>query len=87
MLVNGNRYNVLFLHAYEILLRTPSIDLSLRILADPSTDLRRYNAPSVDEIAVLLPGDDTNTSNVSWCQSQYERGGPRVGLVFFLKGR
>jgi hypothetical protein len=32
----------------------------LRILADPSTDLRRYNAPSVDEIAVLIPGDQSN---------------------------
>jgi hypothetical protein len=28
-------------------------------MADPSTDLRWYNAPSVDKIALIIPGDQT----------------------------
>jgi hypothetical protein len=63
MLTWTNQYNLMFLHAYEILQRTPSHDLSLWILADPSTNLRQYNAPSIDEIAVLIPDDETIAAN------------------------
>jgi len=63
ILMQTNRYSQLFLHAFEILERTPSMDLGIRILADPSTDLRRYNAPAVDEIAVILPGEQTRALN------------------------
>ena len=55
-LLDINPYKNVFLHAFEILQRIPSTDLSIRILADPSTDLRRYNIPTVDEIAIILPG-------------------------------
>jgi hypothetical protein len=64
MLAECNRYSMLLLHAYEILHQTPSIDLSLCILADPSTDLQWYNTLSVDKIAVLLPRINTNASNL-----------------------
>ena len=33
------------------------------MVADPTTDLRRYNAPSVDEIAVIVPGDQTRAND------------------------
>lgn len=49
----------MFLHAFEILQQTPSRDLAIQIVADPSTDLRRYNVPTVQEIAVIIPGDHT----------------------------
>jgi len=56
LLMQINRYAQLFLHAFEVLDRTPSRDLAIKILADPSTDLRRYNVPTVDEISVIVPG-------------------------------
>jgi hypothetical protein len=58
-----NRYKDLFLHAFEILNTTPSRDLAIQIVADPSTDLRRYNVPTVNEIAVIIPGDPTYAVN------------------------
>jgi Helitron helicase-like domain at N-terminus len=60
MLHNINRYKHLFLHTFEVLETTPSRDLAIAIVADPSTDLRRYNAPIVDEIAVVLSGDQSH---------------------------
>lgn len=58
-----NKYSKIFLHAFEVLRTTPSIDLHFRILADPSADLKRYNPPSVNELAVILPGEDTHAMN------------------------
>jgi hypothetical protein len=76
MLHDVNRYKHLFLHTFEVLQRTPSRDLAIAIVADPSTDLRRYNAPIVDEIAIVLPGDQCHAVNprdiILHC-----RGGPR----------
>jgi hypothetical protein len=62
-LIQTNSYKELFLHAFEILERTPSRDLAIQIVADPTTDLRRYNAPIVDEIAVIIPGDPGRAVN------------------------
>ena len=56
MLLQTNHYKPLFLHMFELLESTPSRDLSFHIVADPSIDLRQYNEPTVDEIAVILPG-------------------------------
>lgn len=47
----------LFMHSLKVLQTTPSRDLGIRIVADSSTDARHYNAPTVDEVAVLFPGD------------------------------
>ena len=63
MLHDINHYRHLFLHAVEVLETTPSRDLSIGIVADPSTDLRRYNAPIVDEIAIVLSGDKSHALN------------------------
>ena len=57
VLLHTNQYKQLFYHAYEIIWNTPSTDLTIRIVADPSTDLCRYNAPTVDEVAVIIPGN------------------------------
>ena len=57
--LDNNRYKFLYLHSFKILERTAFRDIQLRLVADPTTDLRRYNAPSVDEIAVIVPGDQT----------------------------
>ena len=39
MLLQTNRYKPIFLHSLEILASTPSIDLQIRIVANPSMDL------------------------------------------------
>ena len=44
-------------------MNTPSRDLHIQILADPSADHRRYNLPSVNEVAVVVPGNDTQAVN------------------------
>ena len=56
MLYEINQYKPLFFHAYKILRSTPSRELAIRIVADPKTDLRRYNAPTVDEVAIVISG-------------------------------
>jgi hypothetical protein len=42
----------------EILCKNPSYDLAIRFIADPSSDPCRYNPPTVDEIAAIIPRDD-----------------------------
>ena len=54
-----NRYSQFYLHTHEILRRDPSKDIAFCIMSDPATDLRRYNLPTVDEIAFIIPGDET----------------------------
>jgi hypothetical protein len=63
MLRDSNPYTLLFFHSNEVLERTPARELGIHIIADRSTDLRRYNAPIVDEVAVVLPGDDGHARN------------------------
>jgi hypothetical protein len=46
-----------FLHSLEVLQSTPSKDLGICIVADPSTDHRQYNPSSIDKVAVILSKD------------------------------
>jgi hypothetical protein len=64
LLIDHNKYCHLFLHTFQVLDHSPLSDVSLRILADLSTDLCRYNAPFVDKIAVLIPDDDSHGFNL-----------------------
>ena len=63
MLLESNCFTRLYLHSFKILENTPSTDLKICIVADPSTDLRRYNKLFVDEIAIVLPGDQSRAVN------------------------
>jgi hypothetical protein len=63
VLLEKHRYNVVFQHCFEVLQNNPANDLHIRLLADSSTDLRRYNAPTVDEIAVVVPGNEARPVN------------------------
>jgi hypothetical protein len=56
MLLSINHYRQLFYHTFEILKRTPLLNLTISIVADPSTNLHRYNALSVNKIAIVIPG-------------------------------
>ena len=63
MLLETNRFKQVFFHTFEVLNTTPSRDLEIRILADPSKDLHRYNASSVDEIAIIVPTNQSHSFN------------------------
>ena len=63
MLLETNYFKQIFFHTFEVLNMTPSRDLEIRILADPSKDLHRYNAPSVNEIAIIIPTNQSHSFN------------------------
>jgi len=44
-------------------LQGEAIELSLRLLNDRRTDLRRYNAPTADKVGALMVGGDVNEAN------------------------
>ena len=59
MLLESHRYSREFKHAYEILNnhRGGTSDAQIRLRVMPGQDTRRYNLPTSDEMAVILPGD------------------------------
>lgn len=64
MLTEVNPYAPLYLSAYETLQDHPeSGNYSVRLRLLPGQDRRRYNEPRADEVAVLVPGDESQTSN------------------------
>src|SRR5882762_5995464 len=59
MLLENNPYVNMYKQAHEILKDKPQDEqdnVSVRITVDPSTDLRHYNAPTVKEVAAIIPG-------------------------------
>jgi hypothetical protein len=57
MLLNHHQYTRIYRHAYEILQHyNPDEDVSIRLRVMPGHDRHRYNLPSIDEVAVILPG-------------------------------
>ncbi|TFK58668.1 hypothetical protein BDN72DRAFT_746666, partial [Pluteus cervinus] len=62
MLETHHSYSHKYKHAFEILSRhDPNWELRLRVLQD--TDRRRYNLPTGEEVAVILPGDGSATDH------------------------
>ena len=60
MLLQHHCYSNKFKHAYEILHNYRGVpDACIRLCVMPGQDNRRYNLPSSDEVAVILPGDGT----------------------------
>jgi len=60
MLLTHHRYSKDFKHAYEILRGYPDgADAEVRLHVRSGLDQRRYNLPTSDEVAVILPGDGT----------------------------
>ncbi|KAJ7308651.1 hypothetical protein DFH08DRAFT_636270, partial [Mycena albidolilacea] len=58
MLTNSHPYTEIYKHAHETLEELGDMDnpmVRLRVL--PGDDRRRYNLPTADEVAVVLPGD------------------------------
>jgi hypothetical protein len=60
LLTRTHRYADIYQHAYERLADHPdAAEVSLQITLDAQSDRRRYNLPTTDEVAVVLPGDGT----------------------------
>jgi hypothetical protein len=60
MLLENHRYSREFKHAYEVLKDYPdTLDAEIKLRVMPGHDQRRYNLPTSDEVAVILPGDGT----------------------------
>jgi hypothetical protein len=59
MLLNHHQYASIYRHAYEILEHyDPDDDVSIRLRVAPGHDHHRFNLPTADEVAVILPGVD-----------------------------
>jgi hypothetical protein len=58
---NNHQYAPVYMHAYEILRNEQSEELCIRLRVAPGTDRRRYNLPTADEVAVILPGDESHS--------------------------
>ena len=68
MLLNNHQYVPIYWHAFEILEHyNPNDDISIRLRVTPGyhRHRRRYNLPTVDEVAVILPGVDGNNTQLS----------------------
>jgi hypothetical protein len=59
---HSNPFCQLFLNARDVLRRETVGSLAIRIINNPETDQRRYNAPTVDELAVLVIGNDQDVT-------------------------
>ncbi|KAI0754119.1 hypothetical protein C8Q80DRAFT_346858, partial [Daedaleopsis nitida] len=58
MLRSCNQYVSIYRHAYDVLSSSSNQDdVSVRLIVHASQDPRRYNLPTADDVAVLLPGD------------------------------
>jgi hypothetical protein len=66
MLNEHHHFAHVYQHAHQILTMHqshPDSDLSLRLSADQARHRRQYDLPTTDEIAVIVPGDGTATSD------------------------
>ena len=53
-----HKYSHLYQHAYEVLQQYDNPDCYMKLCVLPGNDPRRYNVPTADEVAVVLPGDN-----------------------------
>lgn len=62
ILETSHHYAAIYKHAYEALADYGDVkDVSVRLRVMPGQDRRRYNLPSADEVAVILPGDGSQS--------------------------
>ncbi|EIW59201.1 uncharacterized protein TRAVEDRAFT_147095, partial [Trametes versicolor FP-101664 SS1] len=61
MLSATHRYAAIYRHAHEVLSLQEDADLAVRLAVQPNRDRRRYNLPSADDVAVVLPGAEGET--------------------------
>ena len=60
MLADNHQYVPVYRHAFEILQNYDvANDVEVRLRLEPGLDRRRYNLPTADEVAVILPGSSS----------------------------
>jgi len=57
-----HRWARVFKQAHEIFQRSNTNEVSLRLTVNRNQDRRRYNLPTSDEVAVVIPGDETQAT-------------------------
>jgi hypothetical protein len=63
ILLTYHQYTPVYQHAHEILKHyDPNDDVSIRLRVAPGLDRRRFNLPTADEVAVILPGVEESTT-------------------------
>jgi hypothetical protein len=65
MLIASHRYAHIYRQAHEILATYPEADenATIRLRVTAQQDRRRYNLPTADEVAVIIPGDGTQATD------------------------
>lgn len=63
MLHANHPYTSAFRHAFEIMERDSVDNISMKLCLQEARDRRRYNLPTADEIAGLVPGDGTQVTD------------------------
>ena len=75
MLLQHHQYTPIFKHAHEVLrdYDGPANDAEVHLCVAPGLDKRRYNLPTADEVAVILPSMQSKAPcNIVLCN----RAGP-----------
>ncbi|KDR83323.1 hypothetical protein GALMADRAFT_55132, partial [Galerina marginata CBS 339.88] len=58
-LLDNNEYAPVFQHAYEVIHMYDAPNYTVRLCVLPGNDPQRYNLPMADEVAAILPGENT----------------------------
>ena len=61
LILTNHRWATTFKNASEVFLRTQCRDVSIQLSVNQNRDPRRYNLPTSDEVAVIIPGDGTQS--------------------------
>jgi len=62
LIFENHRWAQIFKRAHEVFQASSTSRVSLQLTVNQNQDRRRYNLPTSDEVAVVVPGDGTQTS-------------------------
>ena len=61
LILTNHRWANIFKHAMEVFEENNCDDVSIQLTANRNHDRRRWNLPTADEVAVIIPGDGTQS--------------------------
>ena len=61
LILTNHRWAHIFKHAMDVFQETPCEHVSIQLTANRNRDWRRWNLPTADEVAVVIPGDGTQS--------------------------
>jgi hypothetical protein len=61
LILTNHRWAPIFKHAMEVLEENHCEDVSIQLSANHNRDRRRWNLPTADEVAVVVPGDGSQS--------------------------